>query len=106
MEKLLENLWVLFIGIGSWVANRLVNRIDDLDKNKATNSSLGRVADHTRSLEKKVDELAHTALPRVEVQQAHEKIHARLNLMERQKADRIKNIRVHEAGKDKNNGES
>ena len=103
MEKILENLWVLFIAIGSWIANRLTAKIDDLEKNRATNSSLGRVADHTRSLEKKIDELAHTALPRVEVQQAHEKIHARLNLMERQKADRIKNIRVHQ--KDKN-GES
>ena len=103
MEKILENLWVLFIAIGSWVANRLVNRIDDLERNKANNSSLGRVGDHARALDKKIDELSHTALPRVEVQQAHEKILERLNLMERNKADRIKNIRVHQ--KDKN-GES
>ena len=103
MEKILENLWVLFIAIGSWIANRLTSKIDDIEKNKANNSSLGRVADHTRALEKKVDELAHTALPRVEVQRAHEKLHERLYVMEKQKADRIKNIRVHQ--KDKN-GES
>ena len=106
MENIwLDKLWVLFIAaaVFSWIANRLTGKIDDLEKNKATNSSLGRVADHARALDKKIDELSHTALPRVEVQQAHEKIHERLNSMERNKSDRIKNVRVHH--KDQN-GES
>ena len=104
MENIwLDKLWVLLAAVFSWIANRLTGKIDDLEKNKATNSSLGRVADHARALDKKIDELSHTALPRVEVQQAHEKIHERLNSMERNKSDRIKNVRVHH--KDQN-GES
>ena len=35
MEKILENLWVLFIAIGGWVANRLTGKIDALEKEKA-----------------------------------------------------------------------
>lgn len=107
MENIwLDKLWVLLAAVFSWIANRLTGKIDDLEKNKATNSSLGRVADHARALDKKIDELSHTALPRVEVQQAHEKIHERLNSMERNKSDRIKNIRVHHAEHKDKNGES
>ena len=100
METILENLWVLFIAIGSWLVNRLTSQIDDLEKNKSTNHSLGRVADQARELDKRIDELSHTALSRVEIQHANEKLHERLNVMERNKADKIRNVRTHTA-KDK-----
>ena len=35
MEKILENLWVLFIGIMSWIMTRMFSKIDDLEKDKA-----------------------------------------------------------------------
>ena len=95
--NILEHIWVLFIGVFSWAINRLMAKIDDLEKNKANNSSLGRVADHARALDKRIDELAHTALPRSEIQRSHEKLHERLNVMERNKADKIRNIRTHQA---------
>ena len=82
-------------------------KIDDLEKNKANNSSLGRVADHARALDKRIDELAHTALPRSEIQRSHEKLHERLNIMERNKADKIRNVRTHQAKEkgDNSNGQ-
>ena len=102
--NILEHMWVLFIGIFSWAINRLMAKIDDLEKGKSETSSLGRVADHARELDKRVDELAHTALPRSEFKQDISGLHLRLNDMERNKADRIKNIRMHTTKEKNDNG--
>ena len=69
--------------------NRVVKKIDDLERNKSTNISLGRIGDHCKALDKKVDELAHTALSRVEIQRANEKLHERINFVERVKQDKV-----------------
>jgi|TARA_R110002110_G_scaffold267076_2_gene482859 hypothetical protein len=97
MAELLEHIYLLIIGIGGWMFNRVVKKIDDLERNKSTNISLGRIGDHCKALDKKVDELAHTALSRVEIQRANEKLHERINFVERVKQDKVaQNKNFHE----------
>jgi vacuolar-type H+-ATPase subunit D/Vma8 len=97
----MEYIWAPFLAIFWYFVNRLTGKIDEIEKGKAGNSSLGRVADHARELDKRVDALAHTALPRGEFKNDIASLHIRLNEMERNKADKIKNVRVH-TPKDKN----
>ena len=100
----MEYIWAPFLAIFWYFVNRLTCKIDEIEKGKAGNSSLGRVADHARELDKRVDQLAHTALPRTEFKNDIATLHLRLNDMERNKADKIKNIRIHESKENKHNG--
>ena len=100
----MEYIWAPFLAIFWYFVNRLTWKIDEIEKGKACNSSLGRVADHARELDKRVDQLAHTALPRTEFKNDIATLHLRLNDMERNKADKIKNIRIHESKENNNNG--
>ena len=100
----MEYIWAPFLAIFWYFVNRLTGKIDEIEKGKAGNASLGRVADHARELDKRVDQLAHTALPRSEFKNDIATLHLRLNDMERNKADKIKNIRIHEAKENNNNG--
>ena len=102
IASFLEHIWAPFLAVFWYFINNLNQKIDGMEKNKANNSSLGRVADHTRELDKRIDELAHTALSRVEIQHANEKLHERLNLMERNKSDKIRNVRTHLKDKGEN----
>ena len=109
MEKILENLWVLFIAIGSWIANRLTGKIDALEKEKADASSTReeQVA-HSKlihELDRRVDTVKHTLVAREEYKADVSTLHNRLNELVQRKADKIKNIRTHSA-KDAKNGES
>ncbi len=108
MEKILENLWVLFIAIGSWVANRLTGKIDALEKEKA-DATTTRESDKTHGkliheLDRRIDTVKHTLVAREEYKSDVSALHTRLNELEQRKADKIKNIRTHQA-KEKN-GES
>jgi hypothetical protein len=69
-----ENLWILFIGIGSWMLNRLTTKIDTMDK--------------------KIDTLNHTSIGRVEFTQQIASLHTRCNELEKSKQDVIQTIRV------------
>ena len=100
-SSFVEYIWAPFLAIFWYFVNRLTGKIDEIEKGKAGNASLGRIADHPRELDKRVDALAHTALPRAEFKSDIASLHLRLNSMERNKADKIKNVRVH-APKDKN----
>ena len=102
LSSFMEYIWAPFLAIFWYFVNRLTGKTDELEKTKAGNTSLGRVADHARELDKRIDELAHTALPRKEFKSDIASLHLRLNEMERNKADKIKNVRVH-SPKDKNN---
>ena len=112
MEKILENLWVLFIAIGGWVAIRLNGKIDALDKDKAdadtTRESERLNAKLIHELDRRVDTVKHTLVAREEYKQDISSLHVRINDLtlglEQRKADKIKNIRTHQA-KEKN-GES
>ena len=101
LSSFMEYIWARFLAIFWYFVNRLTGKTDELEKTKAGNTSLGRVADHARELDKRIDELAHTALPRKEFKSDIASLHLRLNDMERHKADKIKNVRVH-SPKDKN----
>jgi myosin-crossreactive antigen len=108
MEKILENLWVLFIGIGSWMINRMTSKIDALEKDKADGTTTRE--EHLsqskliHELDRRVDENQHTSISRPEFKADITSLHVRVNDLERRKADKIKNIRTH-ASKEKN-GES
>lgn len=90
MEKILENLWVLFISIIAWVVNRLTAKIDTLEASKANSSDLARQQTDIGELDKKIDMLNHTAIGRVEYKSDISLLHNRLN----DKEDKIKIIRV------------
>ena len=108
MEKILENLWVLFIAIGSWIANRLTGKIDALEKDKAdAGSTREEQANHSKlihELDRRVDTVKHTLVAREEYKADVSALHTRINNLEQKKADKILNIRTHQA-KEKN-GES
>jgi len=104
LSVFVEYIWAPFLAIFWYFVNRLTWKIDEIEKGKAGNSSLGRVADHARELDKRVDQLAHTALPRTEFKNDIATLHLRLNDMERNKADKIKNIRIHESKENNHNG--
>tara|TARA_R110002012_G_scaffold293807_1_gene489629 strand:- start:67 stop:372 length:306 start_codon:yes stop_codon:yes gene_type:complete len=94
MEKILENIWVLFIGIGSWMANRLAQKIDNLEKGKADSEALGQQSKLIHELDRRVDELGHTTINRAEFKQDVISLHTRINEQEQRKADRVQQIRV------------
>ena len=66
MEKILENLWVLAIAVLSWIAQRLTAKIDALESNKADNDALNQQRSELQEMDKKIDQLNHTSIGRVE----------------------------------------
>ena len=110
MENIwLDKLWVLFIAIGGWVANRLTGKIDALEKDKAdadtTRESERLNAKLIHELDRRVDTVKHTLVARQEYKSDISALHLRINIISEKKADKILNIRTHVAGKEKN-GES
>jgi len=106
MEKILENLWVLFIGIGSWMVNRLSSKLDELEKGKASVDDLASIRKGLGELDRRVDTIDHSTqlrlVPRNEIKGDFILLHQRCNdLSERlcQKEDRIKTIRVNDKEK-------
>tara|TARA_R110002051_G_scaffold59033_4_gene108245 strand:- start:363 stop:719 length:357 start_codon:yes stop_codon:yes gene_type:complete len=115
--NILEHLWVLFIMIGGFISSRLISKIDALEKGKA--DAVITREEHLdnvkliHELDRRVDENQHTSVGRHEhkadVNSIIEKIsvcHLRINDLEIRKAERIKNIRVHQNESKEKNGES
>jgi hypothetical protein len=101
VEKILENLWGVFVGLGWWMLNRLTSKIDELEKGKASGDDVAGVRKGLGELDKRVDAIDHSTqlrlVPRDEVKSDVTLLHQRCNdLSERlcQKEDRIKTIRV------------
>ena len=98
MEKIFENLWVLAIGILSWVAQRLTAKIDSLESNKADNDALNQQRSDLKDLDKRVDAIDHSTqlklVPRNEIKGDLVNLHSRINELERTKSDKIKTIRI------------
>ena len=63
MDKLLDNIWSLFVGLGWWSLNRVTGKLDDLDK--------------------RADEIQHTTVPRTEYKSDIASLHMRINDLER-----------------------
>mgnify|MGYP006106706397 CR=1 FL=1 len=102
--NILEHLWVLFIGLGSWALNRITGKIDTLEKEKAdgqaTKLEHQNMATLVHELDRRVDENQHMSVGRGEHKSDVTALHIRVNELERNKADKIRNIRTHQA-KDK-----
>ena len=98
MEGLLHDAWVLFVGIGSWMVNKLTSKLDGLEKEKAdagqVNKSIKRLGTKLHEVERKVDNLGLTAIERAEFKSDITSLHLRINDQEQRKADKIKRVDV------------
>jgi TolA-binding protein len=90
VEAYFDKLWGIFVGLGWWMLNRLTAKIDALEANKADNDALNQQRQELRDMDKKVDQLNHTSIGRVEYKADIGLLHNRLN----DKEDKIKTIRV------------
>jgi len=97
--NILEHLWVLFIGLGSWALNRITGKLDILEKEKADGQATK--LEHQNIA---VDENQHMSVGRGEHKSDVTALHIRVNELERHKADKIKNIRTHESKEKNGNG--
>ena len=67
MEGLLHDAWVLFVGIGSWMVNKLTAKLDGLEKGKA---DAGQINDAIKGISGKMHEIetvsyTHLTLPTI-----------------------------------------
>ena len=100
-EKILEHLWVLFIGIGSWISTRLIGKIDDLERTKASADDIASVRSGLKELDKRVDDIDHATqlrlVPRSEYKSDIRLLFLKISDVAEKlcsKEDRIKTIRV------------
>ena len=94
MEKILENLWGVCVGLGWWMLNRLTAKIDALEKDKADSSSVNRNSGLIHETDKRLDEIQHTTVPRHEYKSDVAGLHERINFLERSKEDKVQDIRI------------
>ena len=99
--QILEHLWVLFIAVGGWCVNKLIEKISDLDKGKATADEVGEVKEALQSLDRRVGNIDHSIqlrlVPRSEIKADIILLHTRVNELSEKlcgKEDRIQTIRV------------
>ena len=94
MEKILENIWGVFVGLGWWMLNRLTAKIDNLEKDKADNSSVNKNSGLIHETAKRIDEIQYTTVPRQEYKSDIAGLHVRINDLERTKEDKVQDIRI------------
>ena len=99
--KILEHLWILFIGVGGWCVNQLMSKISDLDKGKASADDVSDVKRAISNLDRRVDDIDHATqlrlVPREEYKSDITSLHIRVSEVAEklcEKEDRIKTIRV------------
>ena len=97
MEKILENIWGIFVGLGWWMLNRMTAKIDALEKDKADGSALGRHSQLIHEVDRRIDELQHTTVPRQEYKADIASLHTRANELEKSKEDKVTDIRIVES---------
>ena len=98
MEKILENIWGIFVGLGWWMLNRMTAKIDALEKEKADASSVSRNSGLIHETDRRIDEIQHTTVPRQEYKSDIASLHMRINELERSKEDKVQDIRLLGAG--------
>lgn len=98
MEGLLHDAWVLFVGIGSWMVNKLTGKLDSLDKDKADaqqiNDAVRALGAKIHDVERKIDSLGLTAIERSEFKGDITSLHLRINDIEQRKSDKIQKVDV------------
>ena len=108
MEKILESLWMVFVMLGAWFGSRLTKQIDELSKDKADSEQTREVEKYhaklIHELDRRIDTVKHTLVAREEYKSDISALHIRMNVISEKKADKILNIRTHQAKE--RNGES
>ena len=104
MEKILENIWGIFVGLGWWMLNRMTAKIDGLEKDKADSSAVGRNSGLIHETDKRIDEIQHTTVPRQEYKSDIASLHIRINDLERIKQDKVQDIRIVDSNDEKKKG--
>jgi len=109
MEKLVEYAWTIISAIFWFFLSRLTNKIDDLEKGKASSDELNGVRQNLndeivstkqglRELDRRVDDIDHATqlrlVPRDEYKADISALHNRCNILSDTKEDKIKTIRV------------
>ena len=94
MEKILEGAWAIFVGIGWFFINRITAKVDALEKDKADGSTVGRHAGLIHEVDRRIDELQHTTVPRQEYKSDIAGLHVRANELERSKEDKVTDVRI------------
>ena len=94
MEKILESAWALFVAIGWFFINRITAKVDALEKDKADGSTVGRHAGLIHEVDRRIDELQHTTVPRQEYKSDIAGLHVRANELERSKEDKVMDVRI------------
>jgi hypothetical protein len=98
----MEYVWAPFVGLFWWFINRLTGKIDEIEKEKATTGDIDRLDTYAHDLDKRIDELGHTTVPRSEYKMDVSDLHGRVNLLEKSKQDRVTQIKIIEDGNGKN----
>ena len=94
MEKILENLWGVFVALGWWMLNRLTTKIDALEKDKADSSAVNKNSGLIHETDKRIDEIQYTTVPRSEYKSDVGLLHDRINYLERAKEDKVQDVRI------------
>ena len=94
MEKILESAWALFVAIGWFFINRITAKVDALEKDKADGSAVSRQAGLIHEVDRRIDELQHTTVPRQEYKTDIASLHIRANELERSKEDKVTDVRI------------
>ena len=101
MEKIIEWVVMVFVMIGAWFGSRLTKQIDELSKDKADNSQTREVEKYhaklIHELDRRIDTVKHTLVAREEYKSDISSLHTRINIISEKKADKILNIRTHQA---------
>ena len=98
MEKILENIWGIFVGLGWWMLNRMTARIDGLEKDKAAGQAVSKNSSLIHETDRRIDEIQHTTVPRQEYKSDIASLHMRINELEKSKEDKVTDIRVVDSG--------
>ena len=94
MEKILENLWGVFVALGWGMLNRLTTKIDALEKDKADSSAVNKNSGLIHETDKRLDAIQHTTVPRSEYKSDIGALHERANYLERAKEDKVQDVRI------------
>ena len=94
ISSFMEYIWAPFVGLFWWFINRLTGKIDEIEKEKADIGAIKRLDKSVHEIDKRLDELGHTTVPRPEYKSDITALHQRVNSLERGKEDKIKEMRI------------
>ena len=100
MSTFLEYVWAPFVALFWWFINRLTTQLDRIEKDKADVGAIARMDNDLHEIDKRIDELGHTTVPRPEYKADIGLLHQRANELERQKEDKVTKIKILDDKKD------